>query len=139
MRDFQLLIHFIGLIFGAGTGFALFVIGFLAKRFPEASRIEVIRSLYPLRYISYIGLLLLLASGVLLALQISPVIYGTPLFITKMLAVSGIILLSLYGFWQMKFTNGSNIAIRLKRLGFAGKFSFALSIVAVFCAVYTFH
>jgi len=139
MRDIQLVMHFTGLIFGAGTGFAIFVIGFLSKHFPKDSRVEVLRRLYPLRYISYIGLLLLLVSGLLLAMQSSPAIYETPMFIAKMIAVSGIVLLSLYGYWQMKLTTDVNIAIRLKRLGFAGKLGFALSLIAVICAVYTFH
>jgi len=139
MRDLQLLTHFAGLIFGAGTGFAIFVIGFLSKQFPKDSRVEVLRRLYPLRYISYIGLFLLVVSGVLLIMQSSPIIYESPLFMAKMVAVSGIVLLSLYGYWQMKLTSDSNINIRLKRLGFAGKFGFALSLIAVICAVYTFH
>ncbi len=78
-------------------------------------------------------------SGAYLVIHASLVIYEKPIFNTKMAAVSGIVVLSLFGFWQMKFTNDNNIKIRLKRLIFAGKLGFSLSLTAVYCAVYTFH
>ena len=48
MRDFLLLIHFMGLVIGAGSGFAIFIIGFLSKQFPEQARAEVLLKLFPL-------------------------------------------------------------------------------------------
>ncbi len=139
MRDMLLLTHFTGLIFGAGAGFSIFVIGFLSKRFPDESREAVLVSLFPLRYISYIGLLLLVISGVQMAMPYYANLSNMPLFSVKILSVSLIVLISLYGFGQMQLAKHNNPSVYLKRLGVAGKIGFALSLVTVYCAVYSFH
>ncbi|MEJ2045554.1 MAG: hypothetical protein P8X74_15450 [Reinekea sp.] len=139
MRDMLLLTHFTGLVFGAGAGFSIFVIGFLSKKFPPESREAVLVSLFPLRYISYVGLLLLVVSGVQMAMPYYINLRNMPLFSIKILSVSLILLISLYGVRQMQLAKNNSPTLYLKRLGIAGKAGFALSLVTVYCAVYSFH
>ncbi len=139
MRDILLLIHFIGLVVGAGSGFALFVIGFLSKQFPEQARVQVLLTLFPLRYLSYLGLFLLLVSGVPLLMPYGSAIHQMPLVMLKLTAVLIILLLSIYGTVQMQLAKQGNLGVYLKRLKLAGQLSFLFSLIAIVCAVYSFH
>lgn len=139
MKDALLVAHFLGLIIGAGTGFAVFAIGYLAPKFPAETRREVLIQLFPLRYISYIGLLLLIVSGVWLVLPMGAAIMHQPLFMTKMVFVTVIAAASIFGMVQMgRARRGADNSV-FKLLGYAGKTSFASSVIVVACAVYTFH
>lgn len=139
MKDIYLLVHFVGLIVGAGTGFAVFAISYLAPKFPVANRREVLIQLFPLRYISYIGLLLLIGSGIALSVQMGGEVARQAGFIVKMGFVAVIAAASVFGIVQMRRARGSADNDAFKLLGYAGKASFASSMAVVICAVYTFH
>jgi hypothetical protein len=139
VRDILLLIHFMGLVMGAGSGFALFVIGFLSKQFPESTRAEILVKLFPLRYISYLGLLLLLVSGIPLLIPYGAAIHLMPLVMVKLTAVLIIVSLSIYGTLQMQLAKKGNLGVYLKRLKLVGQLSFLFSLIAIICAVYSFH
>jgi len=140
MKDALLLAHFTGLIIGAGSAFALFVIGYLAPGFEAQYRREVLLKLFPLRYVSYLGLLLLIASGGMLV----PFYWQSPaqmpwLMIAKLVFVGVIAALSLFGVLQMRRARRSTDGKAFKLLSYAGKASFASSLIVVTCAVYIFH
>ena len=139
MRDLWLLTHFIGLVIGAGSGFALFVISFLAKGFPEDARRPVLLQLFTLRYISYLGLVLLLLSGLLLAQPYWPGLGQMPYFMVKLVAVGGIVAMSAWGLLLMQRIKRAPDAAHFARLGMAGKISFTLSMIVIAAAVFSFH
>lgn len=139
MKDLFLLGHFIGLIIGAGTAFAVFAISYLAPKFPAAARREVLIQLFPLRYISYIGLLLLIGSGIGLIIPMGADVGRQAGFIAKMAFVAVIVAASLFGMVQMRRARSSADNNAFKLLGYAGKVSFASSMAVVAFAVYTFH
>lgn len=138
MKDVFLLGHFVGLIIGAGTAFALFAISYLAPKFPAAARREVLMQLFPLRYISYVGLLLLIASGIGLIIPMEAAVRQAG-FIIKMVFVAVIVAASIFGTIQMRRARRSADNDAFRMLGYAGKVSFASSMAVVVCAVYTFH
>lgn len=139
MKDLFLLVHFIGLIVGAGTAFAVFSISYLAPKFPAAARRDVLIQLFPLRYISYIGLILLIVSGGLLLMPMGMQVASQPGFIIKMVFVAVIAAASIFGIIQMRRARKSADTNAFKLLGYAGKVSVASSMAVVLCAVYTFH
>ena len=129
MKDLMLLAHFLGLIIGPGTGVAVFAIGYLAPKFPAEARRDVLMKLFPLRYISYAGLLLLIASGLALSIPMGAAVMHQPAFMAKLVFVAV----------QMhRARHGADNSV-FKLLGYAGKTSFAASVIVVACAVYTFH
>ncbi len=139
MRDILLLAHFTGLIIGAGSAFALFVIGYLAAGFDAAYKRPVLLKLFPLRYISYVGLLLLITSGGLLISPFWPVPEIRAVVVTKLVFVGIIAALSVFGAYQMHRARRSADNNAFKLLSLAGKLSFASSLAVVTCAVYAFH
>jgi len=139
MKDVLLALHFTGLIVGAGSAFALFVIGYLAASFNAAYKREVLIKLFPLRYISYLGLLLLILSGGLLIPPFLPNLSQMPWLMAKLTFVGFLVLLSLFGWRQMRRAKQSADNDAFKMLGYAGKLSFASSLIIVACAVYAFH
>jgi hypothetical protein len=139
MREALLLLHYTGLIIGAGSAFAVLVIGYLAANFNAVYRREVLLKLFPLRYISYAGLLLLIISGTFLIPRFLPNLEHMPLLITKLVFVALLVALSVFGAYQMHRANLSAEGNAFKLLGHAGKLSFASSLVIVACAVYSFH
>ena len=141
MRDLLLMLHFTGIVIGAGSGFALFVIGFLSKSFSNEYKEEVLVKLFPLRYISYIGLFILVSSGLLLLSPYMMLVSNNAWLQTKFFCVSIIILASVFGAFQMLNVSRNKIApaIAFKKLGLAGKLSFAMSIAVIISAVNVFH
>ncbi len=139
MKDAMLLLHFTGLIIGAGSAFALFVISYLAAHFDASYKREVLIRLFPLRYISYLGLALLILSGGMLIPPFVPGLAHMPWLITKLAFVGLLVLLSLFGWYQMRRARLGADNNAFKLLGYAGKLSFASSLVIVTCAVYSFH
>lgn len=139
MREILLLAHFIGLIIGAGSAFAAVVIGYLAPRFDTGYRRNVLIKLFPLRYISYLGLLLLILSGSLLLLPYMHRLGQMPWMLVKLAFVALLVVLSLFGMVQMRRAKQGTDNNVFKKLSLAGKLSFVSSLVIVTCAVYTFH
>ncbi len=139
MKDAFLLLHFLGLVIGTGAGFAVFVISYLAPKFPAAGRREVLIKLFPLRYISYFGLLLLILSGGALIGPLWPHVEQLSWFVSKMVFVAVIVAASILGAFQMHRAQRSADNNAFKLLGYAGKVSFVSSLIVVACAVFTFH
>lgn len=139
MKDLLLIAHFAGLIIGAGSGFAVFAISYIAPGFKADYRREVLIKLFPLRYISYLGLLLLIVSGGLLISPFWPNLGGMPWLVAKLAAVALLVVLSVFGAYQMRRAKLDAQSNAFKLLGYAGKASFASSLFIVTCAVYTFH
>ncbi|QLI81252.1 hypothetical protein HZU75_06780 [Chitinibacter fontanus] len=137
MRDFYLTLHFFGLLMGAGSGFALLVMGFVLPRMADAARREMAIGLFTLRYVSYAGLLLLMASGLCLLYPLWPAVQGSPWLHAKLAAVGVIVLCAGCGVHAMRQPQPT--AATFRRLGMLGKMSAAGSLLVVMCAVQSFH
>ena len=139
MRDAFLLMHFTGVIFGAGSGFAIFVIGFISARFRNEYRREVLFKLFPLRYISYLGLMMLITSGILLVQPFLPNIEQMPWLIGKLIFVALLTAFSIFGVYQMRRAKSDVQGNAFTLISLAGRLSFVASMLIVICAVYSFH
>lgn len=139
MRDLLLIIHFFGLIIGAGAGFSIFCIGLISKSFKPEYKLEVALKLIPLRYISYLGLLVLIVSGGLLLTPFTPVLAHMPWLHAKLLAVAILVLLSVFGFTQIRRAQKGEAGPAFKNLALVGKLSLIMSVTIVICAVMAFH
>lgn len=139
MHDFLLLLHFAGLVIGAGSAFALFCIGQLVPRFDPAYRGEVLVRLFVLRYISYAGLLLLILSGLALLGPYLPLLTAKPLLQLKLILVLLLAGVSAHGLLLMRKGRRDGAAAVLPRLKLLGKISLMLTIAILVCAVYSFH
>ncbi|WP_288841683.1 hypothetical protein [uncultured Deefgea sp.] len=136
MRDVLLLVHFLGLVLGAGSGFSLFFIGHLALRWPAEARRETMVRLFALRYASYVGLLLLVLSGGALLRPYSTQLAQMPWLWVKALAVTVIVICAVLGIWRMRQVSQQPAA--LLRLPILGKVSLAASMLAILAAVMAF-
>ena len=136
MREFLLILHFLGLIVGAGSGFALFFIGLLATRWPAAERCDMMIRLFPLRYVSYGGLLLLIVSGGALLAPYAAGLAQMQWFWLKLFAVTVIVVCAIRGVFCMRQV-ASQPSV-LAQLPLLGKISFVASLLVVLCAVLTF-
>lgn len=139
MRDVLLLAHFTGLIIGAGAGFSVLVIGYLSAKFDAGYKRDVMVKLFPLRYISYLGLVLLISSGGGLIMPFLPTLAHMPWLIAKLLFVSLLVMLSASGALQMHRVKRGSPGNAFVLLGYIGKMSFASSLAIITCAVYSFH
>lgn len=142
MRDILLFIHFISLVIGAGSAFSLYIISLLAKRFDASYKAQVLVILFPLRYVSYLGLIFLIISGLLLAQPFLSGIEYLPWFIAKLVLVVLLVTLSVIGVYSMRQIKIAEPALRpplFQRLALIGKISVLISISIVVCAVMAFH
>lgn len=139
MRDLLLITHFFGLIIGAGAGFSIFCIGLISKTFKPEYKLEVALKLISLRYISYLGLLVLVVSGGLLLSPFTPLLGHMPWLHAKLLAVAILVLLSAFGFTQIRRAQKGEAAPAFKNLALVGKLSLIMSVSIVICAVMAFH
>ncbi|QLG89410.1 hypothetical protein HQ393_14785 [Chitinibacter bivalviorum] len=137
MRDFYLTVHFLGLVMGAGSGFALFVLSFVLPRITEGARREMAIGLFTLRYVSYAGLLVLMASGVLLLRPLWPAMQASPWLHAKLGGVAIIAICAVFGVHAMRQPRPN--AATFRRLALLGKISVVASVLVVMAAVQSFH
>jgi uncharacterized membrane protein len=139
MRDLLLILHFIGLAMGVGTGFAMLRIGFSTRNLAPAERGPLFQKISVLRLNAYTGLALLILSGLaLLALQPGLLAAAGGLFHAKLLLVAVMVVVvgimhALIG--KAKRAGGPPPAILPK----LGNLNFALGLIVVILAVLAFH
>jgi uncharacterized membrane protein len=142
MRDILLLTHFLSLVVGAGSALSLYIISVLAKRFDASYKAQVLIILFPLRYVSYLGLIFLIVSGLLLAQPFLSSLGYLPWFIAKLILVTLLVMLSVIGVYSMRKIKLVEAGLRpplFQRLALIGKASVIISISIVICAVMAFH
>lgn len=139
MRDTMLMLHFIGLVMGLGTGFAHV---FLGKTLSKMDTNEAKRFRHQIKGLSHmgsIGTLLLLISGIYLIIPFWPVLTSFPLLILKLvLFLILIILILLINQGAVKNLKNDN-EDHLKRIEIMGKLSLIIGVAIVIIAVKVFH
>jgi uncharacterized membrane protein len=139
MRDLMLILHFVGLAMGVGTGFALLRIGFSTRNLSPAERGPLFQKISVLRLNAYTGLALLILSGLGL-LWVQPGLFsaGGGFFQAKLLLVAVMLVVvgithTLLG--KAKRAGGPPPAILPK----LGNLNFTLGLLVVALAVLAFH
>lgn len=138
MRDIMLIIHFIGLAMGLGASFANLFLGMAASKMPpEEARSFALKTM-ELRKMGYIGISLLVLSGLYLMSPYWRILPTTPLLIAKLLLV--IVLVVLISFMSKagdKFKAGD--ITQMKLLKPLGRIGLIITLVIVILAVSVFH
>lgn len=144
MFDFWLILHFIGLTLGVGTGFAMMTLGLATKDMTPADRGAFMRRASALSKNGSVGLLLLIISGVALLLD-----YGLeamrlwgPMFHIKLTLVA--ILIGVFGYMQVllrqsRSTDPAVAGAASARMAIVSKVMLLLGVSIVISAVLTFH
>jgi uncharacterized membrane protein len=138
MRDIMLIIHFIGLAMGLGAGFANLFLGMVTSKMPpEEARAFALKTM-ELRKMGYIGISLLVLSGLYLMSPYWRILPTTPLLIAKLLLVAVLIgLISLMTKAGDKFKAGD--PSQMKLLKPLSRIALITTLVIVILAVSVFH
>ena len=145
MLDLWLILHFIGLTLGVGTGFAMMTLGLSTKDMAPADRAAFMRRASVLGRNGSIGLLLLIVSGVALVMTrgVDVVMaWGGPMFHVKLTLVA--ILIGVFGYMQVQLRNSRSAdpavaAAAGARMNVASKVMLLLGVSIVICAILAFH
>lgn len=85
MREPMLVLHFIGLAMGVGSGLAFLFLGIAAGKMEPAKRSEYMLNAFPIARMGQFGLLLLVLTGSYLMTPYWSVLSFTPLLVTKLI------------------------------------------------------
>jgi len=142
MLDFWLIIHFVGLALGVGTGFAVLTLGLATRGMPPIERGEFMRRASSLGKNGSFGLLLLIVSGVglMVGRGVDVVMaWGGPMFHIKLTLVA--ILIGAVGYLQvlMRKSRSSDGAAAAARMPIVSRIVLLLGLSIVVFAVLAFH
>lgn len=138
MRDAALIIHFIGLILGVGTGFAQMFIGIASSKLNTDDAKKVSSASMALGKMGNIGIILLVLSGGYLMTPFWSSLGSNPKLAAKLLLVLVlIVLLVIININAKKFKLGNTDS--LKTIKTLGKITLPISLIIMILAVLVFH
>lgn len=139
MRETMLILHFLGLAMGLGTGFAHAFLGNTVSKMDRTEAKKFSHQIKALSLMGQIGTLILIGSGIYLIIPYWPSITAFPLLILKLVLVAILEILVLLIGWENKRTFKDDSIENSKRLGFMGKLTLMISITIIIIAVNIFH
>jgi len=142
MLDLWLILHFLGVALGVGTGFAMFRLGVSTKNLPPAERGAFMQRAGVLSLNGSIGLSLLIVSGVgLLLTRGADVVmaWGGSWFHIKLTLV--VILIGLFGYMQvlMRKARSADGAAAAARIPILSPIMLLVAVSIIISAVLAFH
>ncbi|HEY5826335.1 MAG TPA: hypothetical protein VIT44_18325 [Cyclobacteriaceae bacterium] len=139
MREPMLILHFVGLTMGLGTGFAHAFLGMAtAKMSPDEVVKFRVHSLV-LGRMGTIGIGLLIVSGLYLITPYWSVLTSMPLLMLKLaLVILLVVLITMINSLTKKAIQG-NAAEYLKKMEKLGKMTLPIGLIIIILAVYIFH
>ena len=139
MREVMLIVHFIGITMGLGTGFAQ---AFLAQATSKMTTAEAtkfrIHSLV-LGRMGQIGITFLIISGLYLITPFWKILPSSPLLMLKLTLVSLLVLLIIVISFLSNKAKKGDAEEQFEKIAKLGKITLPLSIIIVIVAVYIFH
>ncbi len=139
MRDFMLIVHFIGLAMALGTGFANLFLGIAVSKLEPAERGSFMSKAMILGRMGQIGLGLLILSGFYLINPFWDVLSVMPFFIAKLSLVAILIIMVVIISLIVRKSKKENNPALLAKIKPLGIINFILGISIVICAVLSFH
>lgn len=139
MREFMLILHFIGLAMGLGTSFAFMFLGIASAKLEKSEALKFTIHSFAISRMGHIGLALLIISGLYLMTPYWGNLADMPLLIGKLVLV--VVLAVMIGFIT-KISNqakSGDTEQHLKRIETFGKVSLITSLAIVILAVLVFH
>ena len=142
MLDFLLILHFIGLALGVGTGFAMLTLGLSTADMAPADRGAFMRRASVITRNGAIGLTLLILSGVglVMARGVQMVMaWGGPMFHVKLTLVA--IMIGVFGYLQvlLRQSRSADGAAAAARIPLVSRVMLVLGVSVVIFAVLAFH
>lgn len=139
MRDFFLIIHFIGLALGIGTGFAYMFLGMSSSKMEKNEATKFNLNTFPLSKMGHIGLTLLVISGLYLITPYWGSLTSMPTLIIKLILV--LVLFALTGIMSKyaKEAQKGNAEVYINKIKNISKPTLLIGIIIVVLAIYTFH
>ncbi len=138
MRELMLILHFIGLTMGLGTGFAHAFLGSITKKMSSEEALKFRMNSMVLGKMGHIGITLLLISGFYMITPYWKVLSTMPLLIAKLSLVAIlIVLISFIGAATKKAKQG-DAANQFKKMETLGKLTLLVGIAIVVLAVNVF-
>lgn len=139
MRDFMLILHFVGLAMGVGVGFANMFLGIASKKMVPEEAVSFRLKTMALAKMGHIGLGLLLVSGFYLMTPFWATLGSTPTLIAKLIGVLVLILLIItFARYERKARQG-NAAVYIGKMEKLGPVALLVAIAIVVLAILTFH
>ncbi len=139
MREVMLILHFIGLTMGLGTGFAHAFLGTVASKMPADEAIKFKLHSLVLARMGHIGIALLLISGLYMITPYWKVLSSMPLLIVKLSLVAILIVsIGLISSAGAKAKKG-DAERQFKKMEVLGKLTLLVGIAIVIVAVKVFH
>lgn len=139
MREPMLILHFIGLTMGLGTGFAHAFLEIAAAKMSPEEVIKFRLHSLVLGRMGNVGIGLLIVSGLFLLTPYWSVLSSMPLLMLKLALVMFLAaLIGMINNLTRKAMQG-DAATHLKKMEKLGKMTLPLSLVIVILAVYIFH
>ena len=139
MRELMLILHFLGLTMGLGTSFAHAFLDKLISRMEPGEAVKFRLQVMVLSQMGYVGIVLLIVSGIYLVIPYWPTIGSNPLLIIKLFLVFVLsTLIILIGRGTRKAQQG-NAEGHLKKIEPLGKLTLLIGVTIVVLAVSIFH
>lgn len=139
MREIMLIIHFIGLAMGLGTSLAFMFLGMAGAKMEAQDALKFRLNAFALSKMGYIGLTLLVISGIFLMTPYWEILSDMPLLIVKLVLV--LILAALIGIIGSEAGKAKkgDAEMHLKKTETLGKLALLTALVIVVLAVYVFR
>ncbi len=135
----MLILHFIGLTMGMGTGFAHAFLGIATSKMSADEATKFRMHSLVLSKMGHTGMGLLILSGLYLITPYWKILPSSPLLIAKLiLVIILLIVLTLISLTAKKAIQG-DAEVHLKKIQQLGKITLPLSIIIVILAIYIFH
>ncbi len=139
MREFMLILHFIGLTMGLGTGFAHAFLGSVAAKMSNEEATKFRMHALVLSTMGHIGIGLLLISGFYLITPYWKILSDMPLLMIKLaLVLVLIVLIALINIAAKKAKQG-DAENQFKKLQVLGKLTLITGLAILIVAVNVFH
>ncbi|MEP7323899.1 MAG: hypothetical protein ABI761_18370 [Saprospiraceae bacterium] len=139
MREAFLVIHFIGLAMGLGTGIAFIFLGQVAGKLPPEERGKFMLNILHLSRMGQIGLTLLVISGLYLITPYWKTLSVTPTLIAKLSLVIVLIGILIYSNSLVNKARAGNPMPYLIKVKSLGPYTLLIVLSIVILAVLTFH
>ena len=139
MREPMLILHFIGLAMGLGSGLAFLFLGIAAAKMEPAKRSEFMINAFALARMGQIGLLLLVLTGGYLIIPYWNALGSMPLLVAKLILV--LVLGAVIGInsaYARKVRQGQ-AASYMPRMAVLGRIALITSLTIVVLAVLVIH
>ncbi|MBK7407164.1 MAG: hypothetical protein IPL49_19175 [Saprospirales bacterium] len=139
MKEFALIIHFIGLAMGLGTSLAFMFLGIAASKMEKKEALKFQSNTLALSRMGQIGLVLLTISGLYLMAPYWGALPSNPLMIAKLALAIVLILLIMRITAAGNKSQSGDAENQLKKTTRMGKLALLTALSIVVVAVFVFH